>query len=303
MSSTATIAAPFERPTAPRLKLPANAVDAHCHVFGPAARFAFSATRRYTPPDAPYEALDALHRHLGIDRAVLVQASVHGTDNSAMLDAVARANAETPHRWRAVAMADDNTPLDELKRWHRLGVRAVRFNFVQHLGGAPDLALVQRVIERISPLGWHLVLHLDADDLVHYTDFLDKLRLPFMIDHMGRPNAAKGVNQEPFQRLLALMHNPLAWVKICGAERISALGPNYSQQHNAQPWLDAVPFAQALLDVAPQRVIWGTDWPHPNVREMPNDGLLVDLLTEIAPSDLRQLVLVDNPQRLYWERS
>ena len=284
----ATIAAPDPNPIAPRYAAPPGACDAHCHVFGPEARFPYSPTRRYTPPDAPKEMLASLHRRLGLSRAVLVQASCHGTDNRAMLDAIAWSDGA----WRGVAMVEATVADAELETLHEGGVRGIRFNFVQHLGGAPDLAIVDDLLRRVDSLGWHVVLHLDAQDIATYRTFLDRLRVPFVIDHMGRVNASKGLDQPPFRLLLDLMKNELAWVKISGPERISAAG---------KPFQDAVPFARALVEAAPDRILWGTDFPHPNVRVMPNDGELLDLFATVTNDDgLRHRVLVDNPTRLYW---
>jgi len=181
---------------------------------------------------------------------------------------------------------------NELQRLHDGGVRGVRFNFVAHLGGAPDLKAVDSVIERITPLGWHLQVHLDAADIGTYRDFLNRLRVPFIIDHMGRVEAQHGVGQKPFLQLLDLMKNELAWVKISGSERVSRAG---------KPFHDALPFARALVAAAPGRVLWGTDFPHPNVKWMPNDGELVDLFAAMCEDDaIRKKILVDNPTRLYW---
>jgi len=175
----------------------------------------------------------------------------------------------------------------------RGGVRGVRFNFVAHLGGAPDLELFDRTIDRIAELGWHVVLHLDAEDILTYQDRIGRLSVPFVIDHMGRVKSAGGLAQAPFQRLLELMRNPLAWVKVCGGERVSSGG---------KPFHDAVPFAAALIEAAPDRVLWGTDWPHPNIAgDMPNDGALVDLFARFTSDEaVRRKVVVDNPTRLYW---
>src|SRR5688500_1909108 len=256
------ILAPDPNPVKPRYVPPPGACDAHCHVFGPGDRFPYSPTRSYTPPDAPKEKLAALHRHLGLSRAVLVQASCHGTDNSAMLDAIAASNGA----WRGVAMVGRDISDQELEKLHAGGVRGARFNFVAHLGGAPDPAVVETVAARIEPLGWHLQLHLDADDILTYRDFLQRLRVPFIIDHMGRIEARHGLEQKPFRMLLELIQkNELAWVKVSGPERISSAG---------KPFRDAIPFARALIEAAPTRVLWGTDFPHPNVRVMPNDGEL-----------------------------
>lgn len=283
-----TISPPDPDPKKPDYVPPPGACDSHCHVFGPADKFPYAPDRRYTPPDSPKESLAALHAHLGLSRAILVQASAHGADNRAMLDAIATSGG----RWRGVAILRAEVSDVELARLHRGGVRGVRFNFVRHLGGAPDLDFITRLQERIGLLGWHLVLHLDAEDLAGYTDFFTRLTIPFVIDHMGRVDAARGIEQEPFRQLLELMRNDLAWVKVSGAERVSGAG---------KPFHDAIPFARALLECAPDRVLWGTDFPHPNVKWMPNDGELVDLFARFTPDErLRHKVLVDNPTRLCW---
>jgi predicted TIM-barrel fold metal-dependent hydrolase len=258
-------------------------------VFGPADRFPFSPTRAYTPPDSGYEQLIELQERLGLSRAVLVQASCHGTDNRAMVDAMERSGG----RFAGVAMIDDSFTVTDLHRLHDAGVRGARFNFVAHLGGAPDLDLFWRLVKRVEPLGWHIVLHFDARDLPGHADLLDALPTSYVIDHMARVDASAGVDQEPFQQLLALMGtDERAWVKVSGAERLTADGP--------PPYDDVVPYARALLEAAPDRVLWGTDWPHPNVRHMPDDGDLVDVLAAFAPDEAtRNRVLVDNPERLY----
>jgi len=283
-----TILPPDPDPVKPKYVLPPGACDAHCHVFGPGDRFPYAPNRSYTPPDAPKEKLAALHKHLGFSRAVLVQASCHGTDNSAMLDAIAASNGA----WRGVAMVGPGVTDGELEKLHAGGVRGARFNFVAHLGGAPDPAVVESISARIAPLGWHLQLHLDAEDILTYRDFLDRLRVPFIIDHMGRIEARHGLDQKPFRMLLELMKNERAWVKVSGPERISSAG---------KPFHDAIPFARTLIEAAPARVLWGTDFPHPNVKVMPNDGALVDLFAAFCTDDaLRRQVLIDNPSRLYW---
>ncbi|GAB2891660.1 amidohydrolase family protein [Paraburkholderia jirisanensis] len=279
---------PDPNPVKPSFALPAGACDAHCHVFGPAATFPYAADRSYTPPDAPFESLVALHDHLGLQRAVIVQASCHGTDNTAMIDAIRRGNG----RYRGVAIVDASVTDEQLAELNAEGVRGVRFNFVAHLGGAPDLDVFERVLRRIEALDWHVVLHLDAQDIVQYTPLINQIRVPFVIDHMGRVRAEAGLEQEPFKQLLELMRNPLAWVKVCGSERVSV---------GRAPFDDAIPFARALIEAAPDRVLWGTDWPHPNIsKDMPNDGELVNLLFRICddPVLLRKL-LVENPERLY----
>ena len=273
----------------PTLKLPEGACDAHCHVFGPADKFPYAPDRSYTPPDAPVADLRRVHKVLGIDRAVIVQASCHGTDNSAMIDAIASSNGA----YRGVAIVDGSVTDRELESLNEGGVRGVRFNFVRHLGGTPDLEVFDRVLDRIRPLGWHVVLHLDAGDIVEHAGRISRIKVPFVIDHMGRVQARNGLEQEPFRRLLDLMRNPLAWVKVCGPERVTSQGA---------PFHDAVPFAQKLIEVAPGRTLWGTDFPHPNISgDMPNDGDLVDLLGLAAPDEAqRRRILIDNPNTLYW---
>ena len=285
---TKPIAGPDPNPVKPKYAAPPGACDAHCHIFGPAARFPYAPERRYTPPDSPKEKLRALHDHLGISRAVLVQASCHGADNRAMLDAIAWSKGA----WRGVAMVGDEATERELEALHAGGVRGVRFNFVRHLGGAPDPRVFQRTLAMIAPLGWHLVLHFDAEDIESHSELFDGLRVPFIIDHMGRVEAGHGLGQRPFRMLLELMKNPLAWVKVSGPERISTMG---------KPFDDATPFVAALAAAAPDRVLWGTDFPHPNVKIMPNDGELVDLFARAIPDEaLRTRILVENPARLYW---
>ena len=283
---------PHSNPSKPDFVLPRGACDTHCHVYGPGAIFPYSDDRPYTPHDAPAEKLAALHRLLGVDRVVFVQATVHGYDNRAMLDAIAR----FPDRHRGVALVDAAVTPSELEALHRAGVRGVRFNFVKHLRAAPDPAAVTRVAERIAPLGWHLQLHLDAQDLIAYRPFLDTLPIPFVIDHMGRTMVENGIDQPPLQMLLELLADERAWVKLSGAERIST-----TLSAGEFPYADVVPFAQRLIAAAPDRVLWGTDWPHPNVREIPDDGKLADLLPRYTDDEsLLHKLLVDNPTRLYW---
>lgn len=277
-------------PVKPSWSPPALACDAHCHIFGPADRFPYAPERSYTPTDAGYDQLRALHDFLGLERAVLVQASCHGSDNSAMLDAIARSGG----RYKGVAMVDPGTPDATFARLHAGGVRGVRFNFVTHLGGAPDMDFFRQTVARLGPLGWHLQLHFDAVDIPRLRPLLDELPVPFIIDHMARVKVSAGLEQPAFVQLLDLMRcNPKAWVKISGSERISA---------GRAPFDDAIPFVRALVDSAPDRVLWGTDFPHPNISaDMPNDGELVNLLARAIPDDARRTqVLVTNPATLYW---
>lgn len=270
----------------PRFKLPRGACDAHCHVFGPAEKFPYAPGRRYTPADAPKETLAALHDFLGVDRAVLVQASAHGADNRAMLDALAWA----PQRFRGVAIVDDTFSETQLRKLHEAGVRGARFNFVKHLGGAPDMGVFWRVLERVKRIGWHVVLHLDAVDVEPLREaVIDKLTLPFVIDHMGRVPSADGVEQPPFRALLEIARREDCWIKVSGAERISF-----------PPYADAIPFARALVEASPDRCLWGTDFPHPNPTHEADEADLVDLIPKFAAAAVQQKkLLIENPVRLY----
>ncbi len=272
----------------PKFKAPAGSCDTHCHIFGPAGRYPYSPKRSYTPPDSGLEAFRVLHDKIGIERAVIVNASLYGNDNRVVVDAIAASNG----RYRGIANVDDSVSDIELRALDKGGIRGCRFNFVKHLGGFPDMAVFERTVSRIAKLGWHLDLHFDAIDLPQFHALLDRLPVPYIIDHMGRVEAKNGLEQEPFRILLDLLRrDKKCYVKISGPERVSSLGA---------PFHDAVPFAARLIETAPQRVLWGTDWPHPNVKLMPNDGDLVDLIP-LYTSDaaLQRQLLVDNPMRLY----
>jgi 2-pyrone-4,6-dicarboxylate lactonase len=281
---------PDPHPKKPRLALPPFACDAVCHVIGPRARFPFSQERKYDAPDASFEDLVRLHATLGIERAALVQATVHGADNSAMVDALQRSAG----RYRGVAILNGDESDAELARLERAGVCGVRFNFVAMLGGPPPAATFQRIVERIAEHGWHVALHVGGSDLLEHEAMLRKLPVPVVIEHMCRVEIAAGLHQRPFVRLLELMKHEGFWVKIDMGDRLSSEGP---------PYRDVVPFAQAIVAAAPERVLWGTDWPHPMYQRgkpMPNDGELVDLLGAYVPdAGLRETILVDNPARLY----
>ena len=269
----------------PDFALPAGSCDAHCHVFGPGDVFPYAPDRSYTPADAPKEALAALHETLGIDRAVIVQASCHGTDNRAMLDAI----AWRPDRYRGVAIVDDSFDDKAYQLLDDGGVRGVRFNFVHHLGGAPDMDVFNGVIDRIKGRGWHVVLHLDAADILPLSDMIRSLPVPFVIDHMGRVDTTLGIDQPAFRALLELARRENCWIKVSGSERISRF-----------PFDAAVPFARALVETSPERTLWGTDFPHPNLKEPVDEVDLVDLVPRFATTaEEQQRLLVDNPARLY----
>jgi 2-pyrone-4,6-dicarboxylate lactonase len=283
-----TTAAPDPDTKRPKFRPPPLACDAHCHIFGPAAKFPYAPDASYHPPDSPFESLQRLHKVLGIERAVIVHASCHGSDMRATLDGIKRSGG----KYRGTAIIDESYGDKQFKEMQDGGIRGVRFNFVQHLGGRPDMAFFNRTVSRLKEMGWHLILHLDAQDLVEFREMFMKIPVPMVIDHMGRVKAADGLDQQPFKVLLSFLKNQNTWVKICGAERVSSKGP---------PFDDAVPFARALIEAAPDRILWGTDWPHPNVgKHMPNDGDLMDLFTLMAPeAALQKKILVDNPARLY----
>jgi predicted TIM-barrel fold metal-dependent hydrolase len=285
---------PVAAPSKPKYVPPPGACDAHCHVFGPPEKFPYAEGRSYTPGEpAPKERLARLHAHLGLARAVIVQATPHGTDNSAMLDAIAASNGA----YRGVALLAEDITDAALERLHAGGVRAARFNFVRHLGGAPDPAYFDRTVARVKSLGWHVELHFDAQDLGAYGELLHRMPVRYVVDHMGRVKSAGGLDQEPLRNLLELLKDERAHVKISGGERVSASGK--------RPFHDAIPIARAIIEAAPDRVLWGTDWPHPNVpNDMPDDGELVDLFAAYCDDEgLRRRILVDNPSRLYWADS
>ena len=277
-------------PKVPDFKLPVGAVDAHCHVFGPADQFPFAPERKYTPCDASKDQLFALRDHLGFSRNVVVQATCHGKDNRAMVDAC-RASGGLA---RGVASVGPDVSEEDLAEMHEAGVRGVRFNFVKRLVDATPREVFLEIAAKIAPLGWHIVVHFEAADLEDLVPFLKQLPTTIVVDHMGRPDVAKGVDHPDFQRFLNLMaEDEKVWSKVTCPERLSLQGPPYD---------DVVPFAKAVTEAFPDRVLWGTDWPHPNMKShMPDDGVLVDFIPRIATTpELQKKLLVDNPMRLYW---
>ena len=278
-------------PAKPAYVPPAGAVDAHCHVFGPAADFPFAAERKYTPCDAGKDQLWALRDHLGFSRNVIVQATCHGADNRALLDALADSNGMA----RGVATVRREVTDEQLEHLHDAGVRGVRFNFVKRLVDKLPHDDLRDIAERIAPLGWHVVIYFEASDLNEIQDLITQLPTPVVVDHMGRPDVSQAIDGPEFQRFVALMsEHGNFWSKVSCPERLSQTGP--------PTYDDVVPFARHLVEAFPDRVLWGTDWPHPNMKShMPDDGKLVDVIPRIAPTQaLRQALLVDNPMRLYW---
>ena len=274
-------------PSRSRVALPPLACDAHVHVFGPQSRFPFAADRSYTPCDAPKERLFALHAMLGIERCVVVQSNAHGHDHSAAEDALAAKQGA----YVGIALVPLDVSDAELRRLDDAGFRGARFHFMPHLGHATPIDEIVRFAKRLVDIGWHLQMHFASSLVSELAPALKRSPVPVVIDHMGRIDVARGLDDADFRQLRELLRDDRFWVKVSGAERASRNGPPYD---------DAVPFARALLQDAGDRVLWGTDWPHPNLTHVPDDGVLVDLVASIAPGAReRQALLVDNPARLY----
>ena len=283
-------------PSTPTFVLPPGAVDAHCHVFGPGDVFPYGPERKYTPTDAGRDELFALHEHLGVTRRVVVQATCHGADNRAMVDAVRASGGHA----RGIATVRPDVSDAELTELHEAGVRGVRFNFLQRLVDASPAQDLAVVAEKIAPLGWHAVIYFEAADLDELEGVLGAMPVPLVVDHMGRPDVTRDL-EGPFSHFLRFVDRHDVWVKVSCPERLSVTGPPaIDGERNA--YRDVVPFARRVVAEFGDRVLWGTDWPHPNLTEhMPDDGLLVDHIPHIAPDpQARQRLLVDNPMRLYW---
>jgi 2-pyrone-4,6-dicarboxylate lactonase len=292
----------YTGPSKPRFTLPAGSVDAHCHVFGPGDAFPYAPERKYTPCDASKEQLFALRDHLGFDKNVIVQATCHGSDNRALVDALKHSN----NKARGVATVKRDVTDAELQAMHAAGVRGTRFNFVKRLADFTPREVLVEIAQRIAPLGWHVVVYFEAHDLPELLDFFtavaDDLATTVVVDHMGRPDVSQPVDGPEFELFVKLMReHPNVWSKVSCPERLSVTGPKALQgEQNA--YLDVQPFARRLVQEFSDRVLWGTDWPHPNLKDhMPDDGLLVDFIPHIAPTaELQRKLLVDNPNRLYW---
>jgi 2-pyrone-4,6-dicarboxylate lactonase len=274
-------------PSKPKLKLPAGACDTHVHVFGPGKVFPYAEGAPFIPADAPKEKLFALHAMLGVQRCVIVQSTCHGYDNRVVADAIAAKGGD----YCGVALVPPTIDDAELKRLDGQGFCGVRFNFMRHLGKGPRIEDAIALTPRLAKLGWHLQVHFEGPLVDELAPQLKRSAVPVVIDHMGRVNASLGVDQPAFRSVLALMRDPRFRMKVSGSERIS---------QQASPWPDAVPFARALVSEFGDRCFWGSDWPHPNLAAIPDDGVLVDLLSEIAPSEKeRKALLVDNPRSFY----
>ncbi len=288
----------YQNPSKPTFKLPKGAVDTHCHVFGPGHEFPFAPERKYTPCDASKEQLFALRDHLGFDKNVIVGASCHGTDNRALVDALIHSQGKA----RGIATVGRNITDTALNDLHEAGVRGVRFNFIKRLVDFTPKDELMEVAARIAPLGWHIVVYFEAVDLPELWDFFTQLPTIVVVDHMGRPNVSKDVNGPEFGLLIRLLsEHENIWTKVTCPERLSMQGPK-AIHGELKPYQDVIPFGKLLVERFPDRVLSGTDWPHPNLTDhMPDDGLLVDWIPHIAPTfALQHQLLVDNPNRLYW---
>jgi 2-pyrone-4,6-dicarboxylate lactonase len=301
-------AAPFDKtpgwldwyagPSKPRFKVPSGAVDAHCHIFGPPGEFPYAPERKYTPCDASKAQLFALRDHLGFARNIIVQATCHGADNRAMLDALNHSGGQA----RGVATVRRDIGDAELQALHDAGVRGVRFNFIKRLVDFTPRDELMEIAGRINKLGWHVVIYFEAVDLPDLWDFFTALPTRIVVDHMGRPDVSKPIDGDEFELFIKfLSQHPNVWSKVSCPERLSVSGPP-ALDGERHPYRDVVPFARRIVETFPDRVLWGTDWPHPNLRDhMPDDGLLVDFIPQIATTiGLQRKLLVENPMRLYW---
>ncbi len=288
----------FDGPSTPRFAPPPGSVDAHCHVFGPGGEFPFAPTRKYTPCDASKQELFGLRDRLGFSCNVIVQATCHGADNSAMVDACLSRNG----RARGVATVKRAVSDAELARLHRAGVRGVRFNFVKRLVDFTPRDELMEIAGRVAKLGWHVVIYFEAADLPELWNFFTALPTTVVVDHMGRPDVSQPIDGPEFALFMKFMaSHKNVWSKVSCPERLSVAGPT-ALNGERDAYRDVVPFARRVVEEFPDRVLWGTDWPHPNLKDhMPDDGLLVDFIPHIATTpEMQRKLLVDNPMRLYW---
>ena len=288
----------YKGPSKPRFQLPAGAVDAHCHVFGPGAQFPFAPERKYTPCDASKDQLFALRDQLGVTRNVVVQATCHGADNAALVDALTHSGGMA----RGVATVKRSISDAELNALHAAGVRGVRFNFVKRLVDFTPKDELLDIAKRIKPLGWHVVIYFEAVDLPELWDFFTALPTTVVVDHMGRPDVSKPLDGPEFELFVKFMReHPNVWSKVSCPERLSLSGPKALNGEQAA-YQDVVPFAKRIVETFPDRVLWGTDWPHPNLKNhMPDDGLLVDFIPHIATTpELQRKLLVVIRRRMLW---
>ncbi len=279
-------------PRKPGYQPPAGAVDSHCHIFGPEEVYPYAPERKYTPCTGSKEDLFALRDYLGFSRNVIVQASCHGPNNEALIDGLKCSD----NMARGIAVVDNDISVDELARMHDAGVRGVRFNFVRRLVDPKPRQYYEQIIEKIAPLGWHIIVYIEADDFAEQLPFLKSLPVTVVFDHMARPDVSKGIDHVDFTTFMQLLEDEKFWSKVSCPERLTQQGGSHEN------YSDVIPFMKCLVDTYPDRVLWGTDWPHPNMKShMPDDGQLVELIPLIADTESkRQKLLVDNPMRLYW---
>ncbi|MCI2422268.1 amidohydrolase family protein [Saccharopolyspora sp. K220] len=279
---------PHPSPHAPTIDLPANACDAHCHIFGPTDRFPYAPDRTFTPPEAPLADLQKRHDLLGFRRAVIVQSAAHGADHASLVAAL----DEGAGRYRGVALIRPETSPAEVARLHEAGVRGARLHFTPHLGPAPSPETIEAIIALVRPHGWHIALHVAGEGIAEHEDFVRSLPLPVVIDHMARVDLRRGLESPAVTALRRLLDTGRVWVKLSGADRLATAPPDMG---------DSAALARLLTSSAPERVVWGTDFPHPNTHGfVPDDGDLVDLLTEVAPTAAqRHRLLVDNPTECF----
>jgi len=270
----------------PKLALPPKAADCHCHVFGPRDQYPWAAARLYTPPPVYLDDYLAMHRATGFERGVLVQTALYGNDNSVIVDAI-KAN---PGRLRGIALIGEDITDRALRDLAEAGVRGFRVNRTAKTGLAFDVA--RRLAERVKAFGWHVQFLLDIEDHPDLDTMLGSFATEVVVDHMGRPDPRKGVNAPGFQALIRLLKSGRGWAKLSAPYRTSLGKP---------PYADITPFARALVAAAPDRLVWGSDWPHVLLETtMPNDGDLVDQIAVWAPDQkTRRRILVDNAERLY----
>jgi predicted TIM-barrel fold metal-dependent hydrolase len=287
-SSPAPVDHRLDHPRAPSLRLPPGSCDAHCHIFGPFDRYPLPHDRSFTPALASEPMLRRLHDRLGFARSVIVQSRGHGFDHRPLLDAL-RTGAG---RYKGVALVRPTDGDAQIAAFDAAGVCGARVNFLAHLGDRPEPEAVRALAARIKPFGWHLALHVSRRDIVDYAAVIRSLDLPIVIDHMARPDLADGPDGAAMTALRKLLDGGRVWVKLSGADRLSATGA---------PFHDALPIARSLAVHAPERMLWGTDWPHVNLQAaIPDDGELVELIEHIVPDEAsRRLLLVDNPVRLF----
>jgi len=255
---------------------------------GPFSKYPLPATRSYTPAEAPEEALRAMHKRIGVDRAVIIQSQGHGLDHSALLDALEVGDG----RYKGVAVLSTESTSEQVARFHAAGICGVRLNFMKHLSGIQTYSEMSSIIALVKPFNWHIALHMTSSDIVEHHDFIKSIGLRVAIDHMGRPSLPEGVDSIGLTTLRQLLDTDTVWVKMSGVERLSRSGA---------PFSDAFAIARSLAEHAPDRLLWGTDWPHVNLHgPMPNDGDLADFVSIIAPTPtLRRKLLIDNPNQFF----